>query len=136
MDFNIELHRREAAHVPTRPNPNYSHFPILHQTMQRSQYCKCAHLIIFCTVLQTLCPTLVCLVYTHIYTFTFIYFILHRYVRLHQNPPCFHMIRNALNRNCSQQQLCFSYFVFGMFYSALHLEFFTKNNFALVILLI
>ena len=137
MDFNIELHRREAAHVPTRPNPNYSHFPILHQTMQRSQYCKCAHLIIFCTVLQTLWPTLLCLVYTHIHILTFTYFILHRYVKtVHQNPPCLRIMRNALNRNCSQQQLCFSYFVFGMFYSALHLEFFTKNNFALVILLI
>ena len=98
MDFNVELQKREAAHVPTRPNPNYSHFPILHQTMQRSQYCKCAHLIIFCTVLQTLCPTLVCLLYTHI----FIYFILHKYVKtVHQKPPCLRIMRNALNRNCS-----------------------------------
>ena len=96
-----------------------------------SQYCNCAHLIIFCTVLQTLWPTLLCLVYTHIHIFTFTYFILHRYVKtVHQNPPCLRIMRNALNRNnfasailscyvllrialriLYQKQLCSSYFV-------------------------
>ena len=147
MDFNVELQRSRAR--PNKAQPKL--FTLSNITSDNAaftilQLCTFNHILHSFTNLVP--HTRMFSIHSYIYFYIHIFYIA-QICTVHQKPPCLRIIRNALNRNCSHlftattllqlfrlwyvllpyftenslpKKLCFSYFVFGMFYSLISLR--------------